>query len=98
MYPMPQPPFEKGYFKSKSLGATPHLVGNPSVFMLNDISIGFMNVDVIKDMCLSICTKFEVSEQNKIDQNLATVGVINQRQSDAEKAKLKPPPKIDLVL
>ena len=98
MYPLPQPHFDKSYFNSKKLGASPHLVGNPSVFMLNDISVGVVNVDVVKDMCLNICTKFEVSEQNKIDQNLSAVGVVKQRPSDATLAKMKAPPKIDQVL
>jgi hypothetical protein len=62
MNPLPQPQFNSQLFNSKKYGAEPILVGNPSVFMLNDISVGVMNVDMIKDMCLNICTKFEVSE------------------------------------
>lgn len=96
MYPLPQPPFDHKSFNYRKLGASPHLVGNPGIFMLNDISIGFMNTDVVKDMCLNVCTKFEVPESQKTDEALASVGGI-QRPSDAP-AKVKAPPKIDQVL
>jgi hypothetical protein len=35
----------------------PFLTTNPSIFMLNDVSIGIINADVIKDMCLNMCIK-----------------------------------------
>lgn len=52
------------------------MVGNPSIFMLNDISIGFMNADVVKDMCLNVCNKFELPESQKTDEALANFGGI----------------------
>lgn len=93
MYPLPQPPFDARQFNFRKLGATPHLVGNPSIFMVNDISIGFMNADVVKDLCVNVCTKFEVPEAQKADEALASVGGI-PRPSDAH-GKVKAPPKID---
>ena len=95
MYPLPQPPFDAKSFDTRKLGAAPHLVGNPSIFMLNDISIGFLNADVVKDMCLNVCNKFEVPESQKTDEALASLAG-TPRPSDA--AKPKPPPKIDQVL
>ena len=35
----------------------PHLTTNPSIFKLNDISIGIINADVVKDMCIGMCVK-----------------------------------------
>ena len=35
----------------------PVLTSNPSVFNLNDISIGIINTDVVKDMCINMCIK-----------------------------------------
>ena len=61
--------------------------------MLNDISIGFMNADVVKDLCLNVCTKFEVPEAQKTDEALASVGGIQKTPE-----QIKAPPKIDQVL
>lgn len=36
----------------------PHLVTNPGIFMLNDISFGIVTTDIIKDVCTNIVTKF----------------------------------------
>jgi hypothetical protein len=76
MYPMPQPPFDSKSFNFRKLGAAPHLVGNPSIFMLNDISVGFLNADVVKDMCLNVCNKFEMPEAAKTEEALANFGGI----------------------
>lgn len=35
----------------------PILTSNPAVFMLNDISVGIINADIIKDMCVNMCIK-----------------------------------------
>ena len=57
-----------------------------------------MNADVVKDMCLSVCNKFEIPESQKVDEALANFGGA-QRPSDAQQqAKMKAPPKIDQVL
>ena len=52
------------------------MAGNPSFFMLNDISVGFVNVDVIRDMCVNFCTKFEISQDQMADDGLAQFGGI----------------------
>lgn len=33
------------------------LLSNPGRFSVNDVSIGIVNTDVIKDMCINMCTK-----------------------------------------
>lgn len=38
-------------------GFEPIVVGNPSMFNINDISIGVINSDIIKDLVLSFVTK-----------------------------------------
>jgi hypothetical protein len=43
----------------------PHLVTNPGIFMLNDISFGIINTDVIKDICVNMVNKF--TPKNEID-------------------------------
>ena len=61
MYPIPQPAFEQSIFdqtKFKKNNLTPHLVTNPGIFMLNDISFGIVTTDIIKDVCTNIVTKF----------------------------------------
>jgi|DEB0MinimDraft_12_1074336.scaffolds.fasta_scaffold15845_1 hypothetical protein len=35
----------------------PVLTSNPAVFQVNDISVGVINSDVIKDMCINMCIK-----------------------------------------
>ena len=56
--PMPQPPFPLSDFKSVKYGTNkPILVPNPALFMLNDITIGFSNADVIKDLCMNMVVK-----------------------------------------
>lgn len=61
MFPIPQPPFETSIFdqtKFKKNNLTPHLITNPGIFMLNDISFGIVTTDIIKDVCTNIVTKF----------------------------------------
>ena len=74
--PMPQPPFRLNSFPLDKKSKVPHLAGNPSFFMLNDISVGFVNVDVIRDMCVNFCTKFEISQDQMADDGLAQFGGI----------------------
>ena len=86
-YPMPQPPMEQQFFKQTAWNKTLdklHLASNPSVFMLNDISVGFVNTDIIRDLCTRLCIKNPAQEPQMMDQN----------QSIIPKQK----PKIDLAL
>jgi len=46
-----------------------HLASNPSVFMLNDISVGFVNTDIIRDLCTRLCIKNPAQEPQMMDQN-----------------------------
>ena len=71
-----------------------NIATNPSFFMINDISVGFINVDVIRDMCINFCNKFEITEAQKTDAGLAQFGGMQQQQAP----KVKPPQKIDQVL
>ena len=41
------------------------LLGNPATFTINDITVGIINVDVIKDMVVSSLTK--QCNESKID-------------------------------
>ena len=68
LFPLPQPAFEKNLFentKFKKSNLMPHLVTNPGIFMLNDISFGIINTDVIKDICVNMVNKF--TPKNEID-------------------------------
>lgn len=60
IYPLPQPPMARDFFRqsawAKSLDKL-HLASNPSVFMLNDISVGFVNTDIVRDLCTRLCIK-----------------------------------------
>lgn len=57
-YPLPQPPLNQEMFKSMNKDKKkPVLVSNPSLFRLNDVTIGVINTDIIKDMCLNTCIK-----------------------------------------
>ena len=60
MYPMPQPPLGPQHFqytKMKLQNKMPVLTSNPAMIRLNDVSIGIVNADVIKDMCINTCVK-----------------------------------------
>ena len=35
----------------------PHLVSNPGMFSVNEISFGVVNTDIIKDMCVNMVVK-----------------------------------------
>lgn len=48
--PLPQPAYPEAHFPA---GLDPILMGNPQLFRINDITIGAMNADVIKDLCAS---------------------------------------------
>jgi len=43
----------------------PHLVSNPGVFTINEITFGFVNTDVVKDMCVNMVVKNSTQEQQK---------------------------------
>lgn len=47
------------------------LLGNPQTFKINDITIGVINTDIIKDICGSILTKS--CSESKIDLSLKSV-------------------------
>lgn len=57
------------------------MASNPAVFQLNDIKIGIINTDVIKDMCINMCIKNPVTEpgqpapqhKSKIDHVLHSI-------------------------
>lgn len=60
IYPLPQPPMDSSFFKQSAWAKTRdklHLASNPSVFMLNDISVGFVNTDIVRDLCTRMCIK-----------------------------------------
>lgn len=59
-YPLPQPPLSESMFSHK-LAHKPLLVSNPCLFRLNDVTIGVINTDIIKDMCLNTCIKNPVT-------------------------------------
>lgn len=52
--PLPQPAFSQRWFPA---GMEPILLGNPQMFRINDINIGVINADVIKDLCVSSLNK-----------------------------------------
>ena len=51
------------------------VVGNPSTFRLNDLKIGVINADLIKDMCSGLLSKN--MDPPKIDLSLR--GILEQR-------------------
>ena len=77
---------ERDFFRktnwSRSLDKL-HLASNPSIFMLNDVSVGFVNTDIIKDLCSRLCSKNPTQDQSSL---------LDQNQS------IKPKPKIDQAL
>ena len=54
IHPLPQPAYEQSLFPA---GFEHILVGNPQLFRINDINIGIINADVIKDLCTSTHVK-----------------------------------------
>jgi len=57
IYPLPQPPMSEKSFSSIKNNNMPYLSSNPATFTLNDISVGIINTDIIKDMCINMCIK-----------------------------------------
>ena len=47
------------------------LLSNPSTFMINDIVVGVVNSDIIKDICGSILTK--ESKESKIELSIKSI-------------------------
>ena len=41
----------------------PHLVSNPGMFSINEITFGFVNTDVVKDMCVNMVVKTQQNGQ-----------------------------------
>lgn len=53
-YPMPCPPFNNTLFPK---GFAPVLACNPALLRVNDITIGAINADSIKDVCINMIVK-----------------------------------------
>ena len=47
------------------------LLANPQTFRINDITVGVVNADIIKDICGSIVTK--QCNESKIDLSLKSI-------------------------
>ena len=69
LYPMPQPAYPKRSLPDESKDVV--LMCNPSTFMINDIVVGVVNADIIKDICGSILTK--QSKESKIELSLKSI-------------------------
>lgn len=81
MYPMPQPPLEGKQFqftKMKLGNHMPVLTSNPSVIQINDVSVGIVNTDVIKDMCINTCVKNPAAEPGAQPQNRPKIDLVLQ--------------------
>jgi hypothetical protein len=60
IYPLPQPKMNTSMFDSTKMrreNNMPVLASNPAIFELNDIKVGIINTDVIKDVCVNMCVK-----------------------------------------
>ena len=61
IYPLPQPPFsdlnmsETRFFKAPEKKHV--LTSNPGRVMVNDVTIGVINTDVVRDMCVNMHNK-----------------------------------------
>ena len=66
--PLPQPPYPQAQFPA---GLDPILMGNPQLFRINDITIGAINADVIKDLCAS--THNRGLQGGKIEESVKSV-------------------------
>ena len=79
IYPLPQPPMHEQFqgYNLEQMKTT--LMPNPATFTINGISIGFINTDVLKDMCQNIVVKNPKQEdaqqkpKNKIELVLQTL-------------------------
>ena len=80
--------------KFRRQGKMPHLVGNPSVFTINDVSVGVLNADVLKDMCRNLVNKFTRSEASK-NAMMGNMGIGGL--PSANLVEEKAPNKIDTV-
>lgn len=79
IYPLPQPPLSQDLFKQTKMA--PVLVSNPSMFSVNDVSIGIVNSDVLKDMCINMCVKNPpaTDKPNKSKIDLVLESILQQR-------------------
>lgn len=62
----------------------PVLTSNPAMIQLNDVSVGIVNTDVIKDMCINTCVKNPAPEpgaqaQSKPKIDLVLQSILQQR-------------------
>ena len=72
LYPLPQPPYNINTFPASSRGVNEVvLLGNPQTFTINDITVGIMNADIVKDVCAGILTK--QCNESKIDLSLKSI-------------------------
>jgi hypothetical protein len=68
--PLPQCPFPSWYFPSSQYPSF-HSFPNPSTLQLNDLKIGLINADIIKDLCSCMLPKN--MEPPKIDLSLRAI-------------------------
>jgi DNA polymerase alpha subunit B len=73
-YPLPQPAMTANFGKLQVLRAT-----NPAFIQLNDVSVGVINTDVIKDMCLNTCIKNPPNQEAKPKIDLVLQSMLQQR-------------------
>lgn len=73
IYPLPQPAYSTENLFPQ--GFEPTLIGNPQTFRINDITVGVLNADIVKDLCMSMVMKD--MKNSKID--LALQSVLEQR-------------------
>lgn len=97
IFPVPQPAMPTDMFancKFKRMGKMPHLVSNPCMFTLNDVSVGIMNADLLMDMCRNLVNKFTLSEAGK-NAKMGNMGIGGL--PTANLVEEKAPTKIDIV-
>ena len=100
IFPVPQPPMPTDQFattKFARTGKMPHLVANPGLFTLSDISVGVMNCDVMQSMCRNVVEKNTLTEAQR-HAKLTQMGIgglptANQKEALAQ----KPPNKLEGV-
>ena len=68
--PLPQPPFPQGFFPN-SVYPSFMSVSNPCLLQMNDLKVGLVNTDIIKDLCSSMYPKN--MEPPKIDLSLKSL-------------------------
>jgi len=52
IYPLPQPAYQRMPKDCDFI-----MMGNPQTFRLNDLTIGVLNADIVKDLCMSMVIK-----------------------------------------